>query len=123
VRLTLRMKDHLPRLSKSLSPGGDIAPTRSVVERVIGRMKTMFKMNAGPIFRTQLVFLACFLILSAGIINRMIEENDEMFVQDIRQEERDEKNLRIYLLSSEMVATNFVKGKRNKFSFKLSVKN
>jgi hypothetical protein len=69
----------------------DIAPVRGGIERVIGRMKTLFPVNAGVICRTQILTLTCFLIISVGIINKMLSENSELFLRDVGVEERDEK--------------------------------
>jgi hypothetical protein len=69
----------------------DIAPVRSIIERVIGRMKSIFKVIAGPVCRTQILMLSAFMIISVGLINLLISENPELFLQDVGVEERDEK--------------------------------
>jgi hypothetical protein len=69
----------------------DIAPVRSIVERDIGRMKSLFKVIAGPVCRTQILMLSSFLIISVGLINKLLSENSELFLQDVSVDERDEK--------------------------------
>jgi len=95
----------------------DIAPSRSVVERVIGRMKTIFKMNAGAIYRTQMNFLSCFLIISVGIINEMIAQNEVLFLQDLDAEERQGKKLGILLSLFNPPLLRRVIAKKNKILF------
>jgi hypothetical protein len=71
----------------------DIASSRSVIERVIGRMKTIFPFISGTIYRTQINFLAAFLIVAVGVINKILESNPTLFLQDIGVEERDDQKV------------------------------
>jgi hypothetical protein len=66
----------------------DVATVRSVVERVIGRMKSLFDIIQGPILSAHATHLSAFLIVSAGIINKMLDENPSLFVTDKGKEQR-----------------------------------
>jgi hypothetical protein len=41
--------------------------------------------------QTQILMLSAFMIISVGLINLLISENPELFLQDVGVEERDEK--------------------------------
>jgi len=78
----------------------DIAPIRAVVERMICRMKYLFRVIAGPVYLLQANFLSCYLIIAAGLINKMIEENPQFFVRDLEADEREQRKKERFSMDS-----------------------